>query len=79
MHNSASVLENDAHKLQWDFDKQTGSSYFSQKTKPNNNQQKKEKKKKKKKRTCRILDFAVLVDHRIKLKESERRINTRTS
>ena len=26
----------------------------------------------KKKRTCKIVDFAVLADHRIKLKESER-------
>ena len=27
----------------------------------------------KKKRTCRIVDFAVLADHRIKLKESEKK------
>ena len=33
---------------------------------------------KKKKRTCRIVDFAVPVDHRIKLKERERRISTTT-
>ena len=30
-------------------------------------------KKKKKKRTCRIVDFAVPVDHWVKLKESEKR------
>ena len=35
------------------------------------NKKKKEKKKKKKKRTCRIVDFAVPADHRIKLKECE--------
>ena len=29
-------------------------------------------KKKKKERTCRIVDFAVLADHRVKLKESEK-------
>ena len=28
---------------------------------------------KKKKRTCRIVDFAVLADHRVKPKESEKR------
>ena len=31
------------------------------------------KKKKKEKKTCKIVDFAVLADHRIKLKESEKR------
>ena len=34
-----------------------------QKTRPNNNQQQK------KKRTCKIVDFAVPADHKIKLKE----------
>ena len=29
--------------------------------------------KKKKKRTCKIVDFAVSADHRIKLKESEKK------
>ena len=36
---------------------------LGQKTRPNNNQQKK------KKRICKIVDFAVSADHRIKLKE----------
>ena len=36
----------------------------------NNN---KKKKKKGKKRTCRIVNFAFLADHRVKLKESEKR------
>ena len=42
-----------------------GSSNLSQKTRPNNNQQKK--------RTCKIVDFAVPADHRIKLKECEKK------
>ena len=33
----------------------------------------KKKKKEKKKRTCKIVDFAVLADHRIKLKECEKK------
>ena len=39
---------------------------LSQTTRPNNSQQKK------KKRTCQIVDFAVPVDHRVKLKESKK-------
>ena len=41
-------------------------------TRPSNNQQKK-KERKKEKRTCQIMDFAVLADHRVKLKESEKK------
>ena len=44
-----------------------GSPNLGQKTKPNNNQQKK------KKRTSKIVDFAVPADHRIKLKECEKK------
>ena len=65
MHNPASVLENDAHRLLWDFDIQT--DYLISARRPNliiiN----------KKKRTCKIVDFAVLADHRIKLKECEKK------
>ena len=43
-----------------------GSPNFDQKIRPYNNQQKKRKK-----RTCKIVDFAVPADHKIKLKESE--------
>ena len=51
-----------------------GSPNLGQKTRLNNNQQKKKKKKKKKKkRTCKIVDFAVPADHRIKLKECEKK------
>ena len=43
-----------------------GSPNLGQKTRLNNNQQQK-------KRTCKIVDFAVPADHRIKLKESEKK------
>ena len=45
-------------------------------TRPKDSQQKKKKKKKKKRqreRNCRIVDFVVLADHQVKLKESEKR------
>ena len=41
-------------------------------TRPSDSQQKK-KKKKKKKRTYQIVNFTLLADHRIKLKESQKR------
>ena len=60
MHNPATVLENDWHKLLWDFNIQTDDVISLRR--PDliiiN----------KKKRTCKIVDFAVSVDHRIKLK-----------
>ena len=46
-----------------------GSPNLGHKTRPYNNQQKKKKKKK----ICKIVDFAVPADHRIKLKECEKR------
>ena len=68
MHNTASVLENDTHKLLWDFDIQIlifdiqilisarwPDLIIS------------------KKRICRIVDFALAADHRIKLKECEKK------
>ena len=66
MHNTASVIENDTHKLPWDFDWQT--DHLISARRPdiiiiNNNNNKK--------RTCKIVDFAVPADHWIKLKESE--------
>ena len=67
MHKPAPVLENDTHKLQWDFDIQT--DHLISARRPDliiiN--------KKKKKKICKIVDFAVLADHRIKLKECEKR------
>ena len=68
MHNPAVVLENDTHKLQWDFDMKTGHLISARRP-----DLIKIYKKKKKKRTCKIVDFAVLADHRIKLKESEKK------
>ena len=43
-----------------------GSPNLGQTTRPYNNQQQK-------KRICKIVDFAVLADHRIKLKECEKK------
>ena len=69
MHNPEPVLENDTHKLLWDFDKQT--DHLISARRPEliiiN------KKKKKEKRICKIVNFAVPADHRIKLKECEKR------
>ena len=66
MHNPAPVIENDTHKLLWDFDTQT--DHLISARKPDlimiN---------KKKKKICKIVDFAVPADHRIKLKECEKR------
>ena len=67
MHNPVPVLENDTHKLLWDFDIQT--DHLISARRPdliiiNNNN---------KKRICKIVDFAVPADHRIKLKECEKK------
>ena len=65
MHNPAPVLENDSHKLLWDFNIQTDHLILA--IRPDliiiN----------KKPRICKIVDFAVSADHRINLKESEKR------
>ena len=65
MHNPLAVLENNTHKLLWDFDIQT--DHLISARRPDliviNN----------KKRTCKIVDFAVPADQRIKLKESEKK------
>ena len=63
MHNPVTVLENNTHKLLWDFDIHTDHN-LGQKARPNNNQQKK--------RTCKVFDSTVPADHRIKLKEFEK-------
>ena len=66
MHNPAPVLENDTHKLQWDFDIHT--DHLISARRPDliiiNN---------KKMRNCKIVDFVVPADHRIKLKECEKK------
>ena len=65
MHNPATVLENDSHKLIWDFNIQT--DHLIPARRPDliiiN----------KKKRICKIVDFAVSADHRINLKECEKK------
>ena len=65
MHNPAPVLENNTHKLPWDFDIHTDQRIAARR--PDliiiN----------KKKRTCKIVDLAVPADHRIKLKEYEKK------
>ena len=65
MHNPAPVLENNTHKLLWDFDIHT--DHLISARRPDliiiN----------KKKRTCKIVDFAVPADHRMKLKECEKK------
>ena len=65
MHNPAPVRENDTHKLLWNFNIQT--DHLIPTTRPDliiiN----------KKKSICKIVDFAVPADHRINLKESEKK------
>ena len=66
MHNQAPVLENDSHKLLWDFNIQT--DHLIPAGRPDliiiN----------KRKRICKIVDVAVPADHRINLKESEKKV-----
>ena len=64
MHNPESVLGVETHKLQWYFEIQT--DHLIPAIRPDR------VKVNKKKRSCRIVDFAVPADHRIKLKESEK-------
>ena len=65
MHNPAPALENDTHKLLWDFNIQT--DYLIPARRPDliiiN----------KKKRICKTVDFAAPADHRINLKECEKK------
>ena len=65
MHNPAPVLENDTHKLLWDFDIQTDHRISARR--PDliiiN----------RKKKICKIVDSALPADHRMKLKECEKR------
>ena len=63
MHNPVPVLENDTHKLLWDFDIET--DHLISTKRPDLYQQKK--------KICKIVDFTIPAEHRIKLKESEKR------
>ena len=71
MHNPAPVIENATHKLLWDFNIQTDQLIPARR--PDLIIINKKKKKRKKKRTCKIVDFAVPADHRIKQKECEKK------
>ena len=65
MHNPVPVLENDSHNLLWDFNIQTDHLIPARRSDLiiiN-----------KRKRICKIVDFAVLADQRINLKESEKK------
>ena len=65
MHNPAPVLENDSHILLWDFNIQTDHLIPARRLDLiiiN-----------KRKRICKIVDFAVPADHRINLKEGEKK------
>ena len=66
MHNPEPILENYTQKLLWDFDIETDKLIFARR--PDliiiN---------KKKRESAKIVDFAVPADHRIKLKEWEKR------
>ena len=65
MHNPAPVLENDTHKLLWDFDIQTDHLISARRPDLWVISEKK--------RIFKIVDFAVPADHRIKLKEREKK------
>ena len=65
MHNPAAVLENDTHKLLWDFDIQTDHLILARRPDLIIINQKK--------KIFKIVDFAVPADHRIKLKECEKK------
>ena len=65
MHNPAPVLENDTHKLLWDFGLHTDNLISARR--PNLI------KINEKKTTCKIVDFVVPADHRIKLKYCEKK------
>ena len=67
MHNPAPVLENDMHKLLWDFNIQTNHPIPARRPVPIIINKKKEK------RIGKIVDFAVPADHRINLKECEKK------
>ena len=53
------ILKNDTHKILWNFETQTDYLIPVKITDP------------KRKKTCHLEDFAVLADHRVKLKENE--------
>ena len=65
MHNPAPVLENDTHKLLWDFDIQTDPQISARRPDLIIINEKK--------KICKIVDFAVPANQRINQKECEKR------
>ena len=63
MHNPESVRENEMDKLLWNLEIQTNHLISTRRP---------DLVIRTKKRTCRLVNFAVLADHRVKLKESEK-------
>ena len=63
MHNPEFVQENETHKLHWDFEKQTDHLISARRLDLVII----------KKRTCRIMDFDVPANHKVKLKEGEKK------
>ena len=71
MHNPETVLEDETHKILWDFKIQTDHLISARQLDVvivN-----------KKQRTCRTVDFAVLVEYRVKFKEGENRYSYRNA
>ena len=69
MYNPEYVLENETHKLLWDFEIQTDHQISARRP----DQVIIYLKKRVGKRTCRIVDFAVPADLRVKLNENEKK------
>ena len=65
MHNLASLLENEMHKLLWDFEIQTDHLFLDKRPDLETTN--------KRKGHFRIVNFAILADYSIKLKESKRK------
>ena len=71
LYNPKSVQENETHKLLWDFEIQTDHLISVRRSDLIKFNEK--KKEKKRKRTFRIEDFAHPVNHRVRIKENEKR------
>ena len=67
MLNPESIVENERHKLPWDFEIQNDLLISARWP-----DQEIITKKRKKERICRIMDFAISADHKAKLQESEK-------
>ena len=63
-HKPETVLENEMHKILWDFEVQA--DHLISVRRPNSNDSQK-------KRTCHIVNFAILMDHWVKIKENKKR------